>query len=93
MTLPVGTSRISPFGLRGENTAKGFLFLFQPSVETGERRDPTDLTKRGNSNVLAALTVQVLGNDTSASTGVDVFEQDKVVNQQNNPCLVRKHLP
>ena len=42
------TSRISSFRLGGENTARKIL---QPSAET------TDLTRRGNSNVLAPISI------------------------------------
>ena len=42
------TSRISSFGFGGEITARRIL---QPSAET------TDLTRRGNSNVLAPVSI------------------------------------
>jgi len=45
-------SRISPFGLREENRAKIFS---HPSFGTNEKQSPTDLVRRGNSNLLARL--------------------------------------
>jgi len=48
------TSRISPFGLRGENTAK--RFSFSPLLRQ-IKENQTDLTRRGNSNVLARFSI------------------------------------
>lgn len=42
------TSRISPFGFKGRKHSENILF--QPPNETIKRKNPTNLTKRGNPN-------------------------------------------
>ena len=50
------TSRISPFGLGGEEDS-----LSAPHWRQGKRNDSTDLTRRGNSNGLAIFLRYVTG--------------------------------
>jgi len=94
--LAIGRPGYPPLGQGGEeNTAKIFLFVFQPSVETGERRDPTHLTRRGNSNVLVSENLDHSSYDgtddgTNTSTRADVFVHDRGCFAGQLPCLCTK---